>query len=84
MIYFNFIIVETIKPPRSPGLTNTFMSEYYRLFVGGTLENTSDIDQLSGCIRGLKIGDKVFALQQEAYQNPGLIYFMIILICFAY
>ncbi|XP_071177619.1 axotactin-like isoform X4 [Mytilus edulis] len=68
--YTPFKKYETIKPPRSPGLTNTFMSEYYRLFVGGTLENTSDIDQLSGCIRGLKIGDKVFSLQQEAHQNP--------------
>ncbi|VDI54244.1 Hypothetical predicted protein [Mytilus galloprovincialis] len=70
--YTPFKKYETIKPPRSPGLTNTFMSEYYRLFVGGTLENTSDIDQLSGCIRGLKIGDKVFSLQQEAHQNPAV------------
>ncbi|XP_063434354.1 axotactin-like isoform X5 [Mytilus trossulus] len=67
-----FTKYETIKPPRSQGLTNTFMSEYYRLFVGGTLEDTSDIDQLSGCIRGLKIGDKVFSLQQEAHQNPAV------------
>ncbi|XP_052058141.1 axotactin-like isoform X6 [Mytilus californianus] len=63
---------ETVRPPRSPGVTNTYMSEYYRLFVGGTLENTSDINQLSGCIRGLKIGDKVFSLQQEAHHNPAV------------
>lgn len=63
---------ETVRPPRSPGVNNTYMSEYYRLFVGGTLENTSDINQLSGCIRGLKIGDKVFSLQQEAHRNPAV------------
>jgi hypothetical protein len=50
------------------------MNEYYRLFVGGTPVNRSVVEQLSGCVRGLKIGNKVYSLQQEAHHNPGQLY----------
>ena len=69
-----FYIIENVKPPRSEGTSNTYMNEYYRLFVGGTPVNRSVVEQLSGCVRGLKIGNKVYSLQQEAHHNPGQLY----------
>lgn len=65
-------ITESVIPPRSLGRSNSFISEYYRIFVGGVPVNTSVIDNLSGCVRGLKIGNKVFSLQQEAHLRPGI------------
>ena len=69
-----FYIIENVKPPRSEGTSNTYMNEYYRVFVGGTPVNRSVVEQLSGCVRGLKIGNKVYSLQQEALHNPGQLY----------
>ena len=69
-----FYIIENVKPPRSEGTSNTYLNEYYRLFVGGIPVNRSVVEQLSGCVRGLKIGNKVYSLQQEAHHNPGQLY----------
>ena len=60
-------IEEKIKPTRpavapEPGID---------VYVGGVPASMSSYTSLYGCIRGLKIGKKVFQLQKAARNNDG-------------
>ena len=44
------------------------------VYVGGVSANMSTFPSLHGCIRGLKIGDKVMELQKAALFAEGTAY----------
>ena len=41
------------------------------VYVGGVPANMSSFPSLHGCIRGLKIGEKIFKLQEAAISSHG-------------
>lgn len=60
-------IRETVFP-----LRDAESSPFVRMFVGGSSSQRTSIPTLNGCMRGLKIGDRVISLQGLARYTPGV------------
>ncbi|XP_060074031.1 axotactin-like isoform X2 [Ylistrum balloti] len=60
-------IRETVFPIR-----NAESPPFVRMFVGGSSSQRTSIPTLNGCMRGLKIGNRVISLQEEARHTAGV------------
>ncbi|XP_033739181.1 uncharacterized protein LOC117326534 [Pecten maximus] len=60
-------IRETVFP-----LRDAESSPFVRMFVGGSSSQRTSIPTLNGCMRGLKIGDRVISLQEVARHTAGV------------
>lgn len=56
-------IIETVIPPRKATPSPT---EFLKLYIGGINPNFTTIPNFDGCMRGLKIGTRVFELRKTA------------------
>ena len=72
-VFPSFLTTETVIPLRPQEMT----SDFVKMYIGGAPNTMTGLQRVNGCIRGIKIGERVLKLQEEAQQTPGQLNFKI-------